>query len=152
KKPTVIDADAIAAVKLNKKILKGKPFVITPHRGEFKELAGKEASKETTLELAKKLGCIILAKGHIDLISDGKKVFQNDTGNPYMAVGGTGDVLAGIVAALLARGIKPIDASVMGAYITGRAGDIAASLVGESMMATDVIDSIVQVVLEVKDE
>ncbi|MCK4967865.1 MAG: NAD(P)H-hydrate dehydratase, partial [Candidatus Aenigmarchaeota archaeon] len=57
KKPTVIDADAIAAVKLNKKILKGKPFVITPHRGEFKELAEKEASKETTLELAKNLGC-----------------------------------------------------------------------------------------------
>ena len=150
-KPAVIDADAITAITQKKEILENKPFILTPHRGEFKELTGKEATDETVQSFAKKLGCVILAKGPQDIISDGKKTLKNNTGNPYMTVGGTGDVLTGITVAFLARGVTPFDAAQFAAYITGRAGDIAAPTFKESLTATDILDIITQVLFEVND-
>ena len=150
-KPAVIDADAITAIKQKIQILQNKPFILTPHRGEFKQLTGKEATEKNVQSFAKKLGCVILAKGSQDIISDGKKIEKNNTGNAYMTVGGTGDVLSGIAAALLARGVVPFDAALFAAYITGRAGDIAAPTFKESLTATDILDLITQVLFEVND-
>ena len=150
-KPAVIDADAITAIIHRKNILKNKPFILTPHRGEFRYLTGKDATEESIQTFAKKIGCIILAKGPQDIISDGKKTEKNNTGNPYMTVGGTGDVLTGITAALLARGVTPVDAAIFAAYIMGHAGDIAALTFGESLTATDILDIITQVLFEVND-
>ncbi|NOR85851.1 NAD(P)H-hydrate dehydratase [archaeon] len=151
KKPTVIDADAITAIIQKKETFKNRPFILTPHRGEFKKLTGKEVTEENVQLFAKKLGCVILAKGPKDIISNGKKIEKNNTGNSYMTVGGTGDVLSGITAALLARGVTPFDAAMFAAYIMGRAGDIAALTFGESLTATDILDIITQVLLEVND-
>ena len=150
-KPTVIDADAITAIKQKKEIIKNKPFILTPHRGEFKELTGVMVTDVTVQSFAKKLGCVILAKGPKDIISDGNKTEINNTGNAYMTVGGTGDVLTGITVALLARGVAPFDAAYFAAYITGRAGDIAAPTFKESLTATDILDLITQVLFEVND-
>ncbi len=151
-KPTVIDADALKAITGEKEILKGKPFIITPNRGEFKILIGIELSKENARSYAKEIDCVVLAKGPIDIITDGKKTQENNTGNPYMTVGGTGDVLAGVAGALLARGVELFDAASLAALITGRAGDITAAAFGESLTATDLIDSISQVLMEAKGE
>ena len=148
KKPCVIDGDAL------KYLPKGlnKNFVLTPHEGEFSIIAGRkipkdlEARKALVKTYAKKLNCTILLKGHIDIVSDGSIVFENKTGNPYMTKGGTGDVLAGICGALLARGVDPFKAACLAAYISGAAGDLAAKKYGESLLATDVIEEIKNVV------
>ena len=148
KKPCVIDGDALKF--LPEKL--GKNFVITPHAGEFEILSREkvpqktEARKRLVKKYAIKLNCTILLKGHIDIISDGKRVFENRTGNPYMTKGGTGDVLAGICGALLARGLEPFKAGCLAAYISGSAGDLAAKKYGESLLATDVIEEIKNVI------
>lgn len=146
--PCVIDADAICAFgkykwgdgSLNR-------FIVTAHRHEFFELTGVDLSekKDKVREVeraAKMFGAVILLKGHVDIISDGKRTILNKKGNAYMTKGGTGDVLSGICGALLARGVNAFDAAVVGAYISGAAGDVAASVHGESLFATDVIDEI----------
>ncbi len=148
KKYCVVDGDALKF--LPSKL--GKNFVLTPHAGEFSIITGKkipvnlESRKSLVKEYAKKLSCAILLKGHIDIISDGSNVFLNKTGNPYMTKGGTGDVLAGICGAILTRGIEPYKAACLGAYISGAAGDLAAKKFGESMLATDVIEEIKNVI------
>jgi len=147
--PAVIDADAIHALGRNPEIIKGKPFIITPHSYEFFVLTGREIYQlpdekkiKMVQEEAARLETTILLKGKTDIISDGKEVALNSTGCPYMTVGGTGDTLAGIVGALLARGISPFEAGQAAAYINGLAGELAASKLGESLTATDLIDSI----------
>ncbi|MBL7160273.1 MAG: hydroxyethylthiazole kinase, partial [Candidatus Aenigmarchaeota archaeon] len=94
---------------------------------------------------AKKLGCTFLLKGNVDIISDGKTTAVNKTGNPQMTAGGTGDVLAGIAGALLARGTTPFEAACAAAWINGSAGDLAAKEYGESLMAENVLEKIHQV-------
>lgn len=147
--PAVIDADAIYAVSKNPKIIKGKPFLITPHSFEFSILTGKDISslsekekKEVVKREAKKLGTTILLKGAIDIISDGREIALNKTGNPYLTPGGTGDTLAGICGALMARGVNPFLAGMAGAFINGLAGELASKKLKESMTATDLIDYI----------
>jgi NAD(P)H-hydrate epimerase len=83
-----------------------------------------------------------LLKGKTDIISDGKEVALNKTGSPFMTKGGTGDTLAGIAGALLARGIPPFEAGQAAAYINGIAGELAAKKFGEGLMATDLIEAI----------
>jgi len=129
--PCVIDADAIYAVAEQPELLAGKPFVVTPHSHEFMVLTKKEVhglsshEKEIAVqEEAARLQTTILLKGNTDIASDGKEIVTNKTGSPYMTVGGTGDVLAGIIGALLARGVSPLQAAAVGAYINGRAGDM----------------------------
>lgn len=149
--PCVVDADAIHAFSRYAGKIKDKNFIITPHRHEFFVLSGVDLStkkdwKKEVEAAAKKAGAVVLLKAHEDIISDGKETVVNKTGNPYMTKGGTGDVLTGICGALLARGVKPFDAAVAGAYISGAAGDAAAKVHGESLLATDVIEEICGVI------
>jgi len=94
---------------------------------------------------AQELGATILLKGNVDIISDGKRVKLNFTGNPGMTVGGTGDVLSGIVSAFLAQKADPFEAAVAGAFINGAAGDFVKSEKGFHMVSTDLIDWIPRV-------
>ena len=146
--PCVIDADAIHAVARNKGIVKNKNFLLTPHSYEFFVLSGKKVStnlKErinAVKKLAHQLKTTILLKGHVDVVSDGKKVALNRTGSPYMTKGGMGDTLAGICGALLARGNDVFTVACASAYINGRAGEIASKKLKESVMASNLINTI----------
>ena len=147
--PMVIDADAIKAVAGDPGILKGKKGVLTPHSGEFKILTGDSGGAQdgnvlpdAVSAMAVRLGMTVLLKGKDDVIANGKRVKINDFGNAAMTVGGTGDVLAGVVGTLLAKGAKPFDAARLGACITGLAGNRAYAALSYGMMATDVIDQI----------
>lgn len=151
--PCVIDADAIYAVAEQPELLAGKPFVVTPHSHEFLQLCKKEIrelkqeERETLVqEQAGLLQTTILFKGNVDIASDGKEVVLNKTGSPYMTVGGTGDTLAGVIGALLARGIAPLEAAAAGAYINGKAGEAAAKKFKDAMIATDLIEEIPHVI------
>lgn len=149
KKPCVIDADAIKVLK--KKRLGGN-FVLTPHAYEFYHISGEKPKHDimgrakVVEKFAKKIGATILLKGAVDIISDGKQTAMNKTGNPYMTTGGTGDVLAGICGGLLAQGISPFKAACASAYITGKAGDLAAKDKGPGLLATDIIEKIPEVI------
>lgn len=147
--PAVIDADAIYAVAKNIQILSGKPFLITPHSYEFFVLTGREVSGKSdeekikiTKEESERLKTTILLKGQTDIISDGKEVAINRSGSPYMTKGGMGDTLAGIAGALLARGVNAFEAGQASAFINGKAGELAIKKLGESVMATDLINEI----------
>lgn len=148
--PCVVDADAIHAVSKNK--ILNDNFVLTPHAIEFKALTGKKPPQEIEERIkavekaAKKYNCIILLKGHIDIISDGERTMLNKTGSPYLTKGGTGDVLTGICGALLARGVKHFYAACAAAYINGKAGQMAAKKYKESLMAINVIENIRKVI------
>ncbi len=171
--PLVIDADAIHALKdteLNDQV------VFTPHNSEFRKFhdeselekysffqtgdsrragffesfTGDEYIKAIeTMEAALTHGGTIVRKGAQDLITDGHWVKFNRTGNPGMTVGGTGDVLAGIIASLLARGLEPFNAGRLGAYINGRAGELAFTEKWYSLTATDVAGRIPDVFRDV---
>jgi len=148
KVPMVIDADAIKALASRPVLLSGAKAVITPHAGELRLLSGRKVPPPTDLrgrmafvkEVAAELGAVVLLKAHVDVISDGKRVKINITGNPGMTVGGTGDVLSGVVATLLSWGLEPFVAACLGAFINGLAGDLAARELGYHIMATDVIE------------
>ncbi len=148
KKPIVIDADAIHVVGNNQKLIKHNKIVITPHLEEFKYLTGITLSKDISIrkkeikKWAKKLGIIIVLKGSIDIISNGKRTKLNDFHNPSMTVGGTGDVLAGIIGALLSKGVEPFIAACMGIFINGAAGNLAFEKYSYGLVATDIIEQI----------
>lgn len=151
--PVVIDADAIHAIGKRPEIISGKPFLLTPHTYEFFVLTGKEVDKLTDREKikvvqeeAKRLKTIILLKGKTDIISDGQEVALVKAGSPLMTKGGMGDTAAGICGALLARGIAPFEAAQAGILINDLAGEIACKKLGESVMATDLIDAIPKVI------
>lgn len=142
--PVVLDADGIRAVSGMQAL---SNVVLTPHAGEFKVLTGIDVETlstkkrvKTVKEQAARLESIILLKGHVDIISDGKEVALNKTGNPYMTKGGTGDVLAGVVGSFLAQGIDPFIAAQAGAFLTGRAGDRVARVQKHSLLASDVVE------------
>lgn len=150
--PVVIDADAIHAVGKKPEIAKGKPFLFTPHSYEFFVLTGRhppitlQERIKSVQEEAARLETTILLKGPTDIISDGKKVALNKTGSPFLTVGGTGDTLAGIAGALIARGINIFEAAWAAAYINGLAGELAAKKFGESVTATDLIEAIPEII------
>lgn len=157
KLPVLFDADAQRALTSRSDLAKGMPWVTTPHAGEFKILTGLEAPKDLAgrAELAKKaareLGCVILLKGHVDVIASADGSLKlNGTGNPGMTVGGTGDVLSGIVGAFLAQGAEPFSAAAAGAWVCGRAGDLCLRELGYEFTASDVIDKIPNVLKEVR--
>ncbi len=147
KKPTLIDADAIKIIGMEK-IKIEFPVVLTPHSGEFEVLIGSKISKNfnsrinEVKDLAKRINGTIILKGNIDIISDGKNIRLNRTGNPGMTVGGTGDVLSGIVGCLLAQGNDPFNSAVAGAFINGTAGDFAVEEKGFHIVPMDLIDQI----------
>jgi hydroxyethylthiazole kinase-like uncharacterized protein yjeF len=153
--PAVLDADALNALapapgeKLGR-LAGGSATVLTPHPGEMARLMGTSTPDvqrrrlEAARELATTTGTIVVLKGHRTVIAhpDGRAAV-NPTGNPGMAKGGTGDVLAGMVGALLARGVDPFDAACAAVYLHGRAGDLAAESLGqESMLAGDLLDAL----------
>ncbi|MEM1561620.1 MAG: NAD(P)H-hydrate dehydratase [Candidatus Bathyarchaeia archaeon] len=148
--PILLDADGLKAFATFKHSLK-TPAVLTPHAGEYAILTGEklpskpEERAEYIKRQAKQLNAVILLKSHVDIISDGDRVKFNFTGNPGMTVGGTGDVLSGIVGALLAQGISPFEAAVAGAFINGAAGDFVREEKGYHMVASDLINWIPRV-------
>jgi NAD(P)H-hydrate epimerase len=148
KKSIIIDADAIQVVGNSPDIIRNSKMVITPHSGEFKELTGVKLSdtledrKKHVKNWAKKLGVTIVLKGPIDIISNGVEIKLNDVHNEAMTVGGTGDVLAGIIGGLLSKGVEPFNASRMGVFINGFAGNMAFKKRSYGLVSTDIIDEI----------
>jgi len=143
--PVVLDADGINVLKAHKDILRGRtsPTILTPHAGEFLRIGGILSAnrEEAAAGLAKDLGVIVVLKGPDTVITDGKICYVNPTGNPGMAVGGSGDVLAGIIVSLLGQGIAPLEAAAAGAWLHGAAGDICAQEIGQyGMLPTDMIN------------
>jgi hydroxyethylthiazole kinase-like uncharacterized protein yjeF len=148
KTPLVIDADAIEACGKKQAVLRGKQGVITPHAGEFKKLTGrtvpKDDEKKAALvrQAASKLKMTLLLKGATDVISDGRRVKMNRTGCEGMTVGGTGDVLTGLVAGFMAQKAAPFSAARIGAFTSGVAGQLAFEERSYGMLATDVIEKV----------
>ncbi|NWF87528.1 NAD(P)H-hydrate dehydratase [Candidatus Bathyarchaeota archaeon] len=149
-KPLLLDADGLKAFAEFKRKL-NIPLVLTPHAGEYAILTGKklpEDLKEKVSEVQKtaaELSAILLLKGSVDIIANEKRFKLNFTGNPGMTVGGTGDVLTGIVGAFLAQRIDPFEAAVAGAFVNGAAGDFVAAEKGYHMVSTDLIQWIPKV-------
>ena len=140
-RPMVVDADGITALS---GFVPRKGIVFTPHRGEYKILAGDEAPEKA----ASDMGCVIVLKGPEDIITDGSRTRKNRTGTPAMTVGGTGDVLAGTIAGLLAKGMSQFDAGCLGAYVCGKAGEMSFDEFSYGLLATDIIDNIARVLRE----
>jgi len=147
--PVLLDADGLKFASGRPDLLREGNFVVTPHAGEFEILAGDsistdlEARIQEVSEKAKELGTPILLKAEKDICADEDgTTILNDTGNPGMTVGGTGDVLGGIVSAFLSKGIEPFRAMTAGAFLCGLAGDICEEGEGYEFTASDVKDKI----------
>lgn len=142
--PVVADADGINLLARHTYLMRGRtaPTILTPHDGEFQRMAPLgEDRQSAAAALARKLGCIVLLKGHRTLITDGEICYCNHTGNPGMAVGGSGDVLSGIIVSLLGQGIGPLEAAAVGAWLHGAAGDRCAAEIGQyGMLPTDMLE------------
>lgn len=143
--PVVVDADGINVLAGHMDILRERhaPTILTPHAGEFARIGGSNEAERVaeTERFAREYGCILLLKGHHTVISDGEETYVNQTGNPGMAVGGSGDVLSGIIAGLLGQGIDPLTAAACGAWLHGKAGDICAEEIGQyGMLPTDMVE------------
>jgi hydroxyethylthiazole kinase-like uncharacterized protein yjeF len=146
--PIVIDADGLNTLAANKNLLKQIPArtILTPHPKEFERLFGKTTDDYQRLSLAMETAASyklnIILKGHHTFIATAQGVgYFNSTGNAGMATGGSGDVLTGIVTALLAQGYSAQQAAIAGVYLHGLAGDLAASFVSqEAMIASDITD------------
>lgn len=142
--PVVVDADGINVLAEHKDILRGRkyPTILTPHDGEYLRFGGSfgEDRMASAAHFAKEWNCILLLKGHNTCITDGETGYLNRTGNPGMAVGGSGDVLAGIIVSLLGQGIAPLEAAACGAWLHGAAGDLCAQAIGQyGMLPTDML-------------
>ena len=145
--PAVVDADGITLLAAHKNILRGRAgaVILTPHEGEFLRFwgslqGGREAS---AINCAKETRCITVLKGHETVITDGETTYINPTGNPGMAVGGSGDVLSGIITALLGQGMTPLEAAACGVWLHGRAGDLCAEELGQyGMLPTDMLSEL----------
>ena len=142
--PVVLDADGINVMAAHKDILRDRtsPTILTPHEGEFIRFTGKTILDREldARELAEELGCVVVLKGHNTIITDGEHMYLNDTGNPGMATGGSGDVLAGIIVSLLGQKLQPLEAAACGVWIHGAAGDICAKEIGQyGMLPSDMI-------------
>jgi NAD(P)H-hydrate epimerase len=152
----VVDADALNLVAANPGMVNNRPAnrVWTPHPGEFERLAGEKPRGDAErLAAAERFvaarGGVLVLKGHRTVVADGESVHVNETGNPGMATGGTGDVLTGVITSLLAQRFPPFDAAVLGVWLHGRAGDLAAQELGEaSLIAGDVIERLPGAILE----
>lgn len=145
--PVVVDADGINVLSAHRDLLRGRksPTILTPHDGEFARLGGVigEDRMAAAAALAEELGCTVLLKGHETCITDGTDGFLNPTGNPGMAVGGSGDVLAGVITALLGAGLPPLEAAACGAWLHGAAGDRCAAELGQyGMLPTDMLSAL----------
>lgn len=144
--PLILDADGITLAARHKNLLRGRTgiTILTPHAGEFARLGySAEKRQEAAMMAAQALGCILVLKGHHTVITDGARTYINPTGNPGMAVGGSGDVLAGIITALVGQGLAPLEAAACGCWLHGRAGDECAKRLGQyGMLPTDMLETL----------
>jgi len=151
-RPVVLDADGINAVDNDLYALERtrKEIVLTPHPGEMARLLGLPSAQDVqksrmkiAMKFADKEGIVLVLKGHRTLVTDSEQIYINSTGNPGMATAGSGDVLTGIIGALIGQGLEAFEAAQLGAYLHGRAGDIAAKRLGQmAMIATDIVDAL----------
>jgi ADP-dependent NAD(P)H-hydrate dehydratase len=145
--PMVLDADGLNAFAGHASDLRrAAPLVLTPHPGEFGRLLELDTAKvqarrrELATTFAREHGLIVLLKGHRTIVTDGRRLYENTTGNPGMATAGSGDVLTGLIAALLGQGLEAFAAAQLGAYVHGLAGDLAKVDYGEvGLIASDVL-------------
>lgn len=145
--PVVVDADGINLLSAHIALLRGRtaPTILTPHDGEFARLGGNLSAPraEAAIALACRLHCIVVRKGHRTLITDGVSCRTNETGNPGMAVGGSGDMLAGMLTALLGQGLSPMDAAAAACWFHGAAGDLCAQERGQyGLLPTDMLEAL----------
>lgn len=145
--PVVVDADGINLLAQHKDLLRGRTgiTILTPHDGEFSRLGytTRENRMEVARRAAQDLGCIMLLKGHRSCITDGERNYINSTGNPGMAVGGSGDLLAGILVSLLGQKLPALEAAACGCWLHGAAGDECAASIGQyGMLPTDMLEAL----------
>ena len=148
--PVIVDADALYAVAQEKDVLRDCTcdLIFTPHAMEMSRLTGLDISyiEENRIQVSKEFseetGAVLLLKGHHSIVTAPSLTqYINSTGNSGMASGGSGDVLAGIIASFVARGVDTVIASAMGAYIHGMTGDIAKEYYGEeSLSANNILE------------
>jgi NAD(P)H-hydrate epimerase len=147
-KPLVLDADGLNAIQHHTDCLKGRqaPLVLTPHPGEFGRLLDKDVAtvqanrRDLATSFAADFGVVLVLKGYGTLVTDGRRLYRNTTGNPGMATGGTGDVLTGMLAALLGQRLEPFAAAQLAVHLHGLAGDLARNDLGEvSLIASDLL-------------
>lgn len=150
----VFDADALNALAdrntnlHSQHLLAHSPRILTPHPGEFERLSNIQATdlqkqREAAVELAHKNRLVIVLKSHRTLVTDGTRIFENPTGNPSLAVGGSGDCLTGIITALACQGLGAYEAAVLGVFLHGLAGDIAHRELGTpSTLGADLINAL----------
>jgi ADP-dependent NAD(P)H-hydrate dehydratase len=146
--PLVVDADGLNALQGQVGRLRGRsaPLILTPHPGEFARLLGSDVAavqgdrQGLAVRFAAEHGLVMVLKGHGTVVTDGRRVYVNTTGNPGMATGGTGDVLGGLIAALVGQGLEAFAAAQLGVYLHGSAGDLARDELGEvSLIASDLL-------------
>lgn len=156
--PLIIDADGLNNLAAGEPLAwdrrASKPLVITPHPGEIERvlkclmlepmLVNDSMHRNAAAQIvAQRIKAVVALKGHHTVVSDGQRVYVNTTGNPGMATGGMGDVLTGLIAALIGQGLPPFDATCLGVYVHGRAGDLAAERIGPvGFLAREVADLI----------
>ncbi len=146
--PTVLDADALHLEVLEAYRKTGVPTVLTPHAGEAGRLLGVPAEEvaedpiRAAQALAERTGLTVVLKGNPTVVAQGSRLSLNPTGNPALATGGTGDVLSGAIAALLAAGLAPFDAARLGVYLHGLAGDLLAEEKGVGLLAREVAEAL----------
>lgn len=144
--PMVVDADALNALAASPATLEqpGGPRILTPHPGEFRRLVADRFSgadsSEQAVRFAAATGSVVVLKGYPTIVTDGRECVVCSVGNPGMATGGSGDVLTGVIAAMLAQGMSPLDAAHFAVHVHGRAGDLAAAEMGQvGMIASDLL-------------
>lgn len=153
--PVVIDASGLTLLGNLKNVQLPKNLVITPHPGEAAKLLGVSVDEITTEPdkyakiLSEKFDCITVLKGHKTRVCNGKDLFINFTGNSSLAKAGSGDVLCGIISGLIAQGMKPYDACIVGVNIHGKCGELASELYSTyGVLASDLLDFIPMAILE----
>ena len=162
--PLIVDADALNLIAKDPSLLDlaSAPIIVTPHVAEMARLCDRSVPEiladklEYATRFAEQNALICVLKDHETLAvngnSDENAVYLNQSGNSGMATGGSGDVLTGVIAALIAQGMEPFDATTLGVYIHGLAGDAAADELGEySVMASDIIDHISTVIKDCRE-
>jgi len=145
--PVILDADGITLMRAHKDILRERKFptILTPHDGEFLRFGGtiSEDRMESAARFAREWNSIVLLKGHETCITDGTVGYRNQTGNPGMAVGGSGDLLAGMIVSFMGQGIAPLEAAACGAWLHGAVGDLCEQELGQyAMLPTDMLNNL----------
>lgn len=143
--PVVVDADGINLLEGHIDVLRGAacPVILTPHDGEFRRFGGELSGSRCSAawRLHRDTGATVLLKGHRTVICGDEGCYVNRCGNPGMATGGSGDVLAGVIVSLLGQGLSPTKAAAAGAWLHGTAGDLCARCIGEyGMLPSDILD------------